>query len=58
MVELAAKVIGALTIILLLVMWSVVSDMIPVAMGIGVNLIVIIGSILAGLFAYVTVMKS
>jgi hypothetical protein len=53
----AAKVIGLLTTVLLLVVWVVLNNNLPFSVGLGMNLIVIVGSTLAGLFAYVTVMK-
>lgn len=57
MVKQAAKVIGLLTTVLLLVVWVVLNNNLPGSVGLGMNLIVLIGAALAGLFTYVTVVK-
>jgi hypothetical protein len=56
-VKQAAKVIGLLTTVLLLVVWVVLNNNLPGSVGLGMNLIVLIGAALAGLFTYVTVVK-
>lgn len=57
MVKQAAQVIGLLLTILLLVVWMVLNNHLPEPVGFGTNLIVLLGSMLAGLFAYVAVVK-
>jgi hypothetical protein len=52
--KLAAQVLGFLTTILVLVVWSVVSSNLPVSIGLGVHLIAIIGSCITGLMTYIS----
>lgn len=57
MVKQAAQVIGLLVTVLLLVVWIVLNNNLPVSVGFGPNIIVLLGSMLVGLFAYVAVLK-
>ena len=57
MVRLAAKIIGLLTAVLVLIMWIVLNNHLPGSVGLGVNLIAILVAALTGLFAYVTVLS-
>jgi hypothetical protein len=56
-VKQAAKVIGLLVTLLMLLVWVVLNSNLPTSPGIGTNLIVIVGSLLVGVMAYVAVMK-
>lgn len=53
----AGKLIGLLITILLLVIWIVVTNSLPTSPGIGANVIMLLGAMLAGLFGYVSVVK-
>lgn len=57
MTRVAAKLIGFLIAILLLVIWIVITNNLPTSTGIGGNLIAIITAMLMGLLGYVAVVK-
>ncbi|MDZ7745003.1 MAG: hypothetical protein U5K28_00135 [Halobacteriales archaeon] len=58
MIRQAAKVIGLLVTILLLVVWVVLNNNLPGSVSFGMNIIVVLAALLAGLFSYVSIIKS
>jgi hypothetical protein len=56
-VKLAAQVIGLLTTVFLLVVWGVINNQLPVPVGLGGNVAVIVGSVIVGLLTYVNIMR-
>jgi len=56
MVRQAARWIGVLTGILLLLLWLFLNGSLPGSVDLGAHLIAVVVSVLGGLFAYVTIM--
>lgn len=57
MVRRAAQVIGVLIILLMLVVWLVFNQALPIDVGFSVHLVAVLVALLSGLMAYVSVLK-